>query len=79
MLFCEYRLWGGAVMVPEKYIRMGFEIVKFGAHSKVLRFNHKPIFVFEANANIDLPFLTHICETYLKITEKRGALSCIKA
>jgi hypothetical protein len=66
-------------MVPEKYTRLGFEIVKFGAHSKALQFKHKPVFVFNSDANIDLPFLTHICDTYLRISEKRSTLSCIKA
>jgi hypothetical protein len=58
-------------MVPEKYANLGFEITKYGANSKVLRFDRKPIFVFEPKTNIDVEFLTHICDTYLKITERR--------
>jgi hypothetical protein len=64
-------------MVPEKYSNLGFEITKFGANSKVLRFDQKPIFVFNANAGIDAEFLAHICDTYLKISERRKNLSCI--
>jgi hypothetical protein len=69
---------GGGVMVPEKYAHLGFEIDRFGAHSKVLRFAKKAVFVFNANANIDVDFIAHICETYLKISEKRKDLTCIK-
>ena len=58
-------------MVPKKYADLGFELTRFGANSKILRFDHKPIFVFNANTKIDMKFLTHICETYLKICEKR--------
>lgn len=65
-------------MVPEKYAELGFEITEFGAKSKVLRFHHKPIFVFNSNANIDSKFLTHICDTYLKLPERRKDLTCIR-
>jgi hypothetical protein len=58
-------------MVQSKYADIGFEITKFGANSKVLRFKQKPIFVFNSNTNIDGEFLTSICETYLNISEKR--------
>jgi hypothetical protein len=58
-------------MVPEKYADLGFEITDFGANSRVLRFDRRPIFVFNANNGIDLKLLTHICDTYLKITERR--------
>jgi hypothetical protein len=53
-----------------KYADLGFEITKFGANSRVLRFNQKPVFVFSSNTNIDPNFLSHICDTYLKINEK---------
>ncbi len=66
-------------MVPEKYATLGFQITKFGAHSSVLRFEHKPIFVFDANLPLDVELLTCICDTYLKISEKRKNLACIKA
>jgi hypothetical protein len=62
-----------------KYADLGFEITKFGAQSSALRFDQKPIFIFEANSPIDVEFLTHICDTYLKISEKRRDLSCIGA
>jgi hypothetical protein len=65
-------------MVPGKYADLGFEITKFGANSKVLRFDQKPIFVFNANTIIDTEFLTSICDTYLKISERRKNLTCIK-
>ena len=65
-------------MVPEKYAKLGFEIAKFGAHSKVLRFAQKAVFVFNSEANIDVKFIAHVCETYLKISEKRKDLTCIK-
>jgi hypothetical protein len=58
-------------MVPEKYAHLGFEITKFGANSKVLRFEQKPVFVFNSGTNIDMAFLGNICDTYLKINEKR--------
>jgi len=63
-------------MVPEKYTALGFEITKFGTDSKVLRFEQKPVFVFNSKSNIDENFLAHICDTYLKLTEKRKNLSC---
>lgn len=66
-------------MVPERYADLGFEITKFGINSKVLKFNKKPIFVFSANMNTDAKFLTSICDTYLKISEKRNNLSCIRS
>ena len=65
-------------MVPVKYADLGFEITKFGVNSKVLRFDQKPIFVFDFNTIIDVEFLTSICETYLKIHEKSKNLSCIR-
>jgi hypothetical protein len=65
-------------MVPGKYADLGFEITKFGANSKVLRFDQKPIFVFNANTNIDVYFLSHICDTYLNLHERRKNLTCIK-
>jgi hypothetical protein len=58
-------------MVPEKYAHLGFQVTKFGANSKVLRFEQKPVFVFNSGINIDIPFLENICDTYLKINEKR--------
>lgn len=64
-------------MLPGKYVDLGFEITKFGSHSSALRFDHKPIFVFNSNTNIGGDFLQHICDTYLKISEKRKNLSCI--
>jgi hypothetical protein len=64
-------------MVPKKFADLGFEITPFGASSLVLRFDHKPIFVFNTRADIDIDFLTHICETYLKICDKRKNLTCI--
>jgi hypothetical protein len=69
---------GGGVMVPEKYANLGFEIVRFVASSKVLRFAQTPVFVFNSKARIDAQFITHICEAYLKISEKRKNLTCIK-
>lgn len=65
-------------MVPDKYADLGFEITKFGAQSSVLRFDHKPVFVFDSKSNVDVGFLTHICDVYLKISEKRKNLTCIK-
>lgn len=58
-------------MIPEKYAEMGFEITRFGVQSSVLRFEHKPIFVFSSGNNIDAGFLTRICDIYLKITGNR--------
>ncbi len=66
-------------MVPKKYIDLGFEITRFGAQSKALRFEQKPVFVFNTESDIDADFLTHICDTYLRIAEKRKNLSCIRA
>jgi hypothetical protein len=58
-------------MVPKKYAELGFEISRFGAKSQALKFDEKPIFVFDANANLDNGFVEHICDIYLKICEKR--------
>jgi hypothetical protein len=58
-------------MVSEKYAALGFEITRFSPNSKVLRFDQKPIFVFNSNTSLDAEFLAHICDTYLKICEKR--------
>ncbi len=66
-------------MLPERYVELGFGITKFGASSSVLRFNCKPIFVFNSKSNIDVKMLTHICDSYLKISQKRTNLSCIKS
>jgi hypothetical protein len=65
-------------MVTQKYTDLGFDITEFGAKSKVLRFEQKPIFVFNACTNLDAVFLAHICETYLKISEKRKTPVCIR-
>ena len=66
-------------MVPVKYADLGFEITKFGANSKVLKFRQKPIFVFDINSALDPEFLARICDTYLALAEKRKELSCVKA
>jgi hypothetical protein len=65
-------------MVPEKYSDLGFEITKFGANSNVLRFKQRPIFVFNKNSPLEDDFLASICDTYLKITEKRNNLLGIR-
>ncbi len=65
-------------MIPEKYANLGFEITNFGKNSKVLRYEQKPVFVFNTRTDIDVKFLTHICETYLKVSDKRKNLACIK-
>ncbi len=65
-------------MIPSKYANLGFSISSFGAQSKVLRFEQQPVFVFNANAGIDIKLLTRICDTYLKIAERRKDLNCIK-
>ena len=62
---------GGNVMELRKYADRGFNITKFGTGSKVLRFNQKPIFVFNAKESLDYELLTRICESYLKICGKR--------
>jgi hypothetical protein len=63
-------------MIPLKYEELGFEITKFGVSSSVLRYDRKPIFIFDAHTNIDSEFLVHICDTYLKIARKRKGLNC---
>ncbi len=65
-------------MVPKKYADLGFEITKFGAKSQALKYEQKPIFVFDAHANLDSTFLEHICEIYLRICEKRKELVSIR-
>jgi hypothetical protein len=65
-------------MLPKKYAALGFKIVRFGIYSNVLSFDQKPVFVFDRNLNIDDELLTHICDTYLLITQKRKDLSCIR-
>jgi|WetSurMetagenome_2_1015567.scaffolds.fasta_scaffold1505810_1 hypothetical protein len=63
-------------MVPQKFSDLGFDIAGFGAKSKVLRFENKPIFVFNANSRMDETFISQICTTYLQIREKRkGSVS----
>ncbi len=69
----------GGGMLPEKYVDLGFEITKFGARSSVLRCHCKPVFVFDSKSNVDVKMLIHICDNYLKISQKRIDLSCIKA
>jgi hypothetical protein len=64
-------------MLPDKYADLGFEITKFGASSRVLRFEQKPIFVFNASSNCDETFLTRICDTYLKVSGRRKDLVSI--
>jgi hypothetical protein len=66
-------------MLSEKYSAMGFEITKYGEFSSVLRYDQAPIFVFNAKSELDDDFLTHICDVYLKISQTRKNLSCIKA
>jgi len=65
-------------MVPEKYAALGFEITKFGKNSSALRFEHRPVFVFNANSHPDTRFLANICEIYLKLSAGHKNLSCIK-
>ncbi len=64
-------------MIPEKYANLGFELTNFGKNSKVLRFAQKPVFVFNSKADIDVKFLTHICETYLKVSDRRKKMASI--
>jgi hypothetical protein len=63
--------FGGGEMFPQKYADLGFRINKFGANSKVLKSNQTPVFVFNANANIDSDFMATICDTYLKVNQGR--------
>jgi len=65
-------------MVPQRYADLGFEITKFGKNSSALRYNQKPVFVFDAQSHIDGKFLARICDIYLNI-EKRKNLASIKA
>jgi hypothetical protein len=67
------------VMIPEKYAKLGFKITKYGGGSSILRFNDKPIFIFNAISSIDIKFLMDICDTYLKISERKKNPACIKA
>jgi len=66
-------------MLSDKYRALGFEITGFGECSSVLRYVQKPIFVFNAGSKLDEDFLSHICEVYLKVSQTRKDLSCIKA
>jgi hypothetical protein len=63
-------------MVPKKYTDLGFEITKFGANSKALRFGQKPIFVFNARTNLDSAFLIRLCDIYQKLNAKKESLIC---
>jgi|WetSurMetagenome_2_1015567.scaffolds.fasta_scaffold175557_2 hypothetical protein len=65
-------------MVLPKYAALGFDIIRFGKHALALRFENKPIFIFEPDLAIDEEFFNSICETYLKLSAKRKNLSCIK-
>ena len=60
-------------MVPEKYADLGFTITKFGIGSSALKFNNKPIFIF--NSRIDQKFLARICDIYLKISKTKRNLN----
>ncbi len=66
-------------MLSDKYSAMGFEVTKFGEFSSVLRYDQKPIFIFNANSEMDESFLSHICDVYMKISRTHKDLSCIKA
>ncbi len=66
-------------MVPGKYAALGFEITQFGKHSLAIKFGQKPIFIFDADLDIDEVFFRSICDTYLKLSEKRKNLTCIKS
>lgn len=59
-------------MVSQKYVDLGFHITKFGKNSMALRFNEKPVFVFNIDSPVDEKFLSQICDIYLKISEKRN-------
>ncbi len=65
-------------MIPEKYAAIGFEVTKFGANSKVIRYHSRPVFVFDSQAVPDTALVESICSIYLKLTEIRKNLSCIK-
>jgi hypothetical protein len=65
-------------MVRGKYVDLGFEITKFGIRSSAISFNSKPIFVFDSDINIDDELVQAICDTYLKISENRANLTCIR-
>jgi len=65
-------------MIPVKYSQAGFDIADFGSKSRALRFDGKPIFVFNAGSNPEPDFISHICETYLHICGKRKEAVCLK-
>jgi hypothetical protein len=65
-------------MLPEKYIELGFEVTKFGAHSLALRFNHKPLFIFSSDSNIDAKFLIVICDAKLNMSKRTKSPTCIE-
>jgi hypothetical protein len=65
-------------MVPQKFSSLGFDITKFGANARALRFENKPIFVFSADSRMDENFITQICTTYLQIRDKRKEAVSLK-
>jgi len=66
-------------MVPDKYAAQGFEISRFGARSLALRFDKKPLFVFNSEAEIDEKLVAVICEAYLKISTGADPPGTLKA
>jgi hypothetical protein len=52
---------------------------KFGKYSMALRFNQKPVFVFNLDSPVDEKFLSQICEIYLTISEKRNNRAPVKS
>jgi hypothetical protein len=67
------------MMVSQKHADLGFNISKFGKNSMALRFNQKPVFVFNIDSPVDEKFLSQICEIYLTISEKRNNRAPVKS
>jgi hypothetical protein len=56
----------------EEYTTLGFEFIKLDLNSIVLKFNHKIIYIYFSQSEIDDQFLIDICDTCLEASKKGG-------
>jgi hypothetical protein len=55
------------LILPQKYVDLGFKMSKFGKQSLALRCQDKIVFVFGSDKDIRDDFVSRLCDCHLKI------------
>jgi hypothetical protein len=55
--------------LKEEYLKMGFQLVRFGDKAFAITHNKKVVFAFRSGMDISDAFLKKICDSYLEKME----------